>query len=271
MEEHTDNKESFKVHSNGMDFYCERYGDGSKPYLVLVPDGINDCGQFEPAARLLMKDFTVLTFDMRGGSRSMPPVDQAVTPKLMADDIAGILKGLNIQRAHIYGCSSGGQAVLSLGVYYPELCINIIAHEAALQLDDPLPMCGYGWFKAMATYDSGCEGFSGASVEMVGDRQKWDALGEEFKERVNQNNIYWMKWYLGSSDQMTYNYEQLNTIPNLEFSIGTWSPSWLTYSNYITAMRGNRPIHWMNCSHHPQITNTEEWVKWVTETCHKYN
>lgn len=263
-------KEVLTVHSNGMDFYCERYSTGNNPVLVLVPDGVNDCGHFEPAAEILQKDFTVLTFDMRGGTRSMPKVDQKVTPKLLADDIAGILKGLNINKASIYGCSSGGQAVLAFGKYYPEMATNIIVHEASLMLDCPLPNAGYEFFKIVTTFASGCNGFSPEEVPMVGDRVKWDALGPEFHKRIAINHGYWAKWYFGTVDRVTYTKEELEAMPNLEFSVGTWSPSWLTYSNIVVAKRGGRPYTWLNSSHNPQVTGTEEWVNFVTKTCKKY-
>jgi pimeloyl-ACP methyl ester carboxylesterase len=61
------NKKTFTVFANGMDFYCEMMGQG--PTIVLVPDGSNDCGAYEKMMEYLADEFTVLTFDPRGGSR----------------------------------------------------------------------------------------------------------------------------------------------------------------------------------------------------------
>ena len=64
-------KKTFMTHANGMDFYCEMMGQGQT--LVLVPDGSNDCGPYEKMMDSLADEFTVVTFDPRGGSRSPDP------------------------------------------------------------------------------------------------------------------------------------------------------------------------------------------------------
>ena len=70
-------KKTFTVHANGMDFYCEMIGQG--PTIVLVPPGSNDCGPYEKMMAYLADEFTVLTFDPRGGSRSPDPHPRPVT------------------------------------------------------------------------------------------------------------------------------------------------------------------------------------------------
>jgi pimeloyl-ACP methyl ester carboxylesterase len=82
------NKKTFTVFANGMDFYCEMMGQG--PTIVLVPDGSNDCGPYEKMMEYLADEFTVLTFDPRGGSRSPDPHPRPVTPELFSDDIAAL-------------------------------------------------------------------------------------------------------------------------------------------------------------------------------------
>jgi pimeloyl-ACP methyl ester carboxylesterase len=261
-------KQILTVSSNGVDFYCEKRGSG--PVLVFVPDGINDCEHFSKAGDILAEEFTVLTFDMRGGTRAIPKEDQRVTPKLLAEDVVGIIKALKLEPASIYGCSSGGQAVLAIGKYFPEVAKNLIIHEASLMLDCPLPDAGYSFFKTVSTYAPYCNGFIPEEIAMVGNKKKWDALGPEFLERIKINHEYWAKWYLGSVDRVTYTKEELEKMPNLEFSIGTWSPSWLTYSNIVLAERANRPYTWLDASHNPQVTGTEEFVDFIRETCKKY-
>ena len=123
---------SFKQKVNGIDFYCELRGSG--PSIVLVPSGEGDCGSFAKVADALADEFTVFTLDMRGCSRTGRPLTWTpMTAKDLASDIAGLIKVLNLTPASIYGCSSGGQAVLSIGVYYPEVARNLMVHEAALQ------------------------------------------------------------------------------------------------------------------------------------------
>src|SRR6516165_9481852 len=104
------NKKMLMVSANGMDFYCELMGQG--PTLVLVPDGGNDCGPYELMMEYLADEFTVLTFDSRGGSRSPDPHPRPVTPELFADDIAALVQALSLEQPiSAFGVSSGGQAV----------------------------------------------------------------------------------------------------------------------------------------------------------------
>ena len=128
---------AYKQRVNGVDFYCELRGSG--PTVVLIPPGDGDCGAYATVADILSDEFTILTFDMRGCSRSGRPRDwNPITPEILADDVAGIIKALNLAPATVYGCSSGGQTCLCLGVRHPEIIRNIIIHEAALLCDAPL-------------------------------------------------------------------------------------------------------------------------------------
>ena len=260
--------EILEVNANGMVFYCEKRGSG--PPLVLVPDGVNDCGHNAVIGDLLADEFTVYTFDMRGGSRSMPSVHEKVTAESLGSDVAEIIKALGIAPASVYGCSSGGQAALSLGKDNPELCRNLIVHEAALMNDTPLPGTGFSFFENIGTYQPYCVGFPSRDVCYVGNYDKWHALGEEFQNRVNSNFEYWAQYYLGSNDITTYSEEDLLKMPNLEFSIGTWSPAWLVYANIATAERVGAPVTWHNCAHYPQVTCPDEYAQYIRSTCKKY-
>lgn len=43
------------------------------------------------------------------------------------DDIAAVMRGLGIERAHLVGCSMGGYAALQFGMRYPEKTSAIVA------------------------------------------------------------------------------------------------------------------------------------------------
>lgn len=263
-------KKCFSVKVNDVDFYCETRGQG--PSLVLVPDGCNDCQTFDEVANLLATSFTILTFDMRGSVRSrITGEPMHVTPKMLAGDIAGIITELNFGPASIYGCSSGGQAVLSVGKYYPEVAKNLLVHEAALQGDTPIPGIGYEYFKNIFKYQPYCNGISPDEVSMIGSYDKWHALGDDFLRRIQENVVFWGQYYLGTVDCDTYSAEDLISMPNLEFSVGTWTPSWLVYANIETAKRGNRPFTWLPSAHYPQIACPEILADYIRNTCKKYH
>ncbi len=76
--------------ASDIDWYCELRGSG--PSVVLIPSGEGDCASFAGVADALANDFTVLTFDMPGFSRSGPPPDFGrVTADMLADQVAALV------------------------------------------------------------------------------------------------------------------------------------------------------------------------------------
>jgi len=262
-------KEIVYVPANDVDFYCEIRGAG--PPLVLVPDGTMDCGHFSGVGDLLADEFTVLTFDVRGSTRSMPKEHKHVTPQMFASDVAEIIKALDMAPASIYGSSMGGQAVLSIGKYYPEVARNLIVHEAALMSDVPIPGTGFEFFDTLfSTFGPICHGFSPRDVSFICNWDNWKAFGDDFLKRSEANNEYWAKYYLGTIDVDTYTKEDLEKMPPLAFSVGAWSPYWMVYANMTTAERGGKPCTLLPCGHMPQTVCLEEFTEHLRNTCRKY-
>lgn len=261
-------KKNFYTHVNGMDFYCEMRGNG--PLLVIIPDGSNDCEPYDRVSEYLKNDFTVLSFDPRGGSRSMDPEPHAVTPKILADDAAAIVAELGYEKASFYGCSSGGQAVLATALYHPELCRNAMVHEAALQADTPLPYAGIQYFKQVSTYAAHCDGFDPGDIGSIADYDKWMELSDGCRKRIKENSKFWGKYYLGTVDLVTYTDEELSQMKNVDVSVGCWSAAWCVAANISVAKRGNFPYRWMMSSHSPHITCPEELAEYIKTTCQKY-
>jgi pimeloyl-ACP methyl ester carboxylesterase len=262
-------KKEFKTSANGIDFYCELRGNG--PKVVLVPDGWNDCGTYGKLADFLADEFTVLTFDMRGGTRSMDYNPQKVTPKLLADDVAAIMKALDFVPASVYGCSSGGQAALALGKYYPQLARNLMVHEVALQSDSPIEHTGYDLFKNLATFSKYCIGGAHpGAVTMVYNADRFFELDEECRNRVKQNAAFWSQWYLGTVDADAYTAEDFSKMPPTSFSVGAWTCSWAVYANIETAKRGGCPVTWVNAAHLPNISCPEEYAQHLKQIMKKY-
>src|SRR5262249_30830254 len=74
-----------------IDWYCELRGTG--PTIVLIPSGEGDCASFEKVATSLSRQFTVLTFDMPGFSRSSDPPDFAnYSMSRAAHEVAGLVQ-----------------------------------------------------------------------------------------------------------------------------------------------------------------------------------
>lgn len=262
-------KKKFQISANGVEFYCETRGNG--PLVVLVPDGSNDCGPYDNLAKELADEFTTLTFDMRGGTRSVDKYPQKVTPSMLGDDVAALIRALGRGKASIYGCSSGGQAVLAAGKRHPECIRNVMVHEAALQSDTPLPNAGFKYFENLNTFSPYITGgLSVGEIWGICNVEKAQTVEEKTKKRIEKNSKFWERWYLGTVDRDTYTAEDFAAMPPVDFSVGTWTPSWLVYANIGTANRGNCSLTWFNCSHHPEISIPAEYAAYMRKTIHKY-
>lgn len=263
-------KEILTVRVNGMDFYCEKSGSG--PTIVLVPDGGNDCGPYGKLAELLSDEYTVLTFDPRGGSRSPDPHPKQVTPSRLADDVAAIVRALKLDPvAAAYGCSSGGQTVLAFGKRHSKMAKVILVHEAALQSDTPLPEAGFIFFEKNNTFEQHMpDGLSAADVWSIGSMEGVEAMPPDARTRIQGTGGYWAKYYRGSVDRDQYMAEDFAKMPPVEFTVGAWTPSWLVFANIETAKRGQCPVTWLNCAHHPELTCPAELAAHIKKTVKKY-
>jgi pimeloyl-ACP methyl ester carboxylesterase len=112
--------QSGTVQTNGQELYYELHGQG--PPLVLVM-GIGYDSSLWTLAQVpvLSTQFQVILVDNRDAGRSSKAI-QPYTIADMADDLAGLLDALGIQRSHLLGLSMGG----------------MIAQEFALQHSDRL-------------------------------------------------------------------------------------------------------------------------------------
>lgn len=115
---------------------------GSGPLLLLIPGGPQDAGVFAGLAQHLAADYTVVSYDPRGNSRSPlaeEPRDQDVD--LHGDDAARLIEAMGGGPANVFGTSGGGQIGLNLAARYPTLVRTLVAHEPAcvMMLDDPGP------------------------------------------------------------------------------------------------------------------------------------
>jgi len=116
------------VDVNGAQIYYEIRGSG--PPLLLIMGLTGDAGWFEPLAELLEGQFTVITYDRRGNSRSPRPEGwKSTSIAEQADDAAGLLSALSVSPAIVFGNSLGAMIALELVVRHPRAVRAAIVHE----------------------------------------------------------------------------------------------------------------------------------------------
>ncbi len=124
---------------NGAELYYEKQGTG--PAVLLIAGSTGDAGNFTRAADLLADQFTIVTYDRRGNSRSPRPSGWTMTSVAeQADDAAGLIQSLGLSPAVVFGASAGGLIALDLMIRHPQLVRAGIVQEPAIfsVLPDPL-------------------------------------------------------------------------------------------------------------------------------------
>lgn len=114
--------------TDGATIHFERRGTG--PLLLISQSGEGDAGRTVDLVNALEGDFSCLTYDRRGLSRST--IDDPARPVTMADQVADVHRLL----AHVadgpalmLGCSFGAVIGLHLAAAHPEQVETLVAHE----------------------------------------------------------------------------------------------------------------------------------------------
>lgn len=111
------------IKSNGIDIYYEIYGDG-EPLVLIEGLGYSTWMWYKQIDEL-SKAFKVIVFDNRGvGKTDKPDVDYSI--EMFADDTAGLLQGLGIEKAHVLGVSMGGFIAQEFAIKYPDMVNKLI-------------------------------------------------------------------------------------------------------------------------------------------------
>ncbi|MEA2055252.1 MAG: alpha/beta hydrolase [Candidatus Thermoplasmatota archaeon] len=108
---------------NDVKIHFNTVGNG-KPLLFIAGLGVdNRTWMFQIPT--LQKYFTVIVFDNRGIGKSASSVSP-YTIKLMADDVAQLLKHLGINAAHMVGSSMGGMVSQEFAINYPGMVDKLV-------------------------------------------------------------------------------------------------------------------------------------------------
>src|SRR5262249_58446532 len=88
--------------------------------------------------RALRPGFHVVAYDQRGHGRSAAPDDPAAYSQiLLAEDLAGLIRRLNLAPVRIIGLSLGGAVALELTIRHPELVAALVLADTGSGSDDP--------------------------------------------------------------------------------------------------------------------------------------
>jgi len=102
------------------DFNIEYYVEGSGPPLLMISGFTAQAsGWSEPFTQRLQQSFSTIRYSHRGTGTSDRLAGE-ITLRDLADDAAGLLTALGIEKAHVLGVSMGGMIAQELALNHPQ-------------------------------------------------------------------------------------------------------------------------------------------------------
>lgn len=107
------------VDASGAKLYIEETGTGYP--VIFVHEFGADCREWEAQVSWFSRSYRCITFNARGYPPSEVPADRALYGyEYAVADIAAVMRGLDINKAHIVGLSMGAYATLCFGLRHPQ-------------------------------------------------------------------------------------------------------------------------------------------------------
>lgn len=120
---------------NSLKLYYEMHGQGEP--LILLHGGLGAGEMFSGIMPALSSIRRVITVDLQAHGRTAD-INRPLRLEAMADDIAGLMKHLGIEKADIMGYSLGGGVALRTAIQHPDVIRRLVAVSAAFKRD--------GWY-----------------------------------------------------------------------------------------------------------------------------
>jgi pimeloyl-ACP methyl ester carboxylesterase len=119
------------IEINGTSLHHEIRGVG--PPVLFIMGATGDADHFTHVVSALADEFTTITYDRRGNSRSAKPTNwRSTTVAEQADDAAALIAAVAGGRATVFGTSGGGTIVVDLVSRHPSVVKGAVAHEPVL-------------------------------------------------------------------------------------------------------------------------------------------
>lgn len=174
---------------NGTTLYFERRGQG--PSLLFISGATGDAGHWTSVAEALSNEFTVITYDRRGNSRSpRPPGWAATSIDEQADDAAVLLLVLDLAPAVVLGTSGGANILSNLVLRHPSVLRAAVFHEPAYPSVSSNPDAVRAGRRALVEQGM-AKGGSPAAMELflrgVAGEETFASLDPQLRERLLLN------------------------------------------------------------------------------------
>ena len=182
-------RESGYLEVNGGRLYHEVRGNG--PSVLINTKDALDAEHYREVSEALADEFTVVTWDRPGYSRSAAPGGPpSATFQQQADDTASLIEILGLAPVAVYGSSGGAIVALDLALRCPSLVRGAILHEPPIFA--VLPECDEIQAGLAAIVEEGiARGGPRTAMEMFASTMfgpdNWDRYEQGRRERILAN------------------------------------------------------------------------------------
>jgi pimeloyl-ACP methyl ester carboxylesterase len=108
---------------NGVEVYYEVHGEGEP--IIVLHGGLMSASSFHPILDQLTETHQVIGIDLQGHGHTLP-FDRPMSYEAMADDVAGVITHLGLQKPDVMGYSLGAGTALRLGIQHPDLVDKLV-------------------------------------------------------------------------------------------------------------------------------------------------
>jgi pimeloyl-ACP methyl ester carboxylesterase len=117
---------------NGLEMYYEVHGEG-EPIVVLhgAYMTVDAMGEIIP---MLAKTRKVIAVELHAHGRTAD-INRPITYELMADDVAALIKHLDMEKADVFGYSMGGGVALQIAIRHPGVVGKLVAASVSYTSD----------------------------------------------------------------------------------------------------------------------------------------
>jgi pimeloyl-ACP methyl ester carboxylesterase len=166
---------------NGLEMYYEIHGNVTMPLVLIHGGGSTIESTFSNILPLLSKHGKVIAVELQAHGRTSDR-DTPESFEQDADDVAGLLDYLNIDKANFLGFSNGGTATLHIAIRHPDRVNKIVVVSANYKREGMMP----GFFEGMqhATLNDMPGPLKEAFLKVTPDKNKLQVMFEKDKERM---------------------------------------------------------------------------------------
>ena len=125
------------IQVNGTELYYELHGPEQAQVVVLSNGVLMSTASWGYQTPVLAKHYRVLLYDCRGMWKSAHPKGP-YTMEMHADDLAGLLDGLNIEKAHLAGISYGAEVSMAFALKYSQQVRSLFLSSGVSESDTVL-------------------------------------------------------------------------------------------------------------------------------------